>query len=526
MKKLLLITFIFSISIFSQNLNSIADIEEFGLSSTTIRQEPFSILDSSTWTQTSTAPNPFGRVSFGVINDYLYIFNGQGATTLAMAYHIPTGTWVSSTPSIDDGYNSSYCVANGALYKLSGTGSTTFEKFVPDNAPLGTWTALTSGPSNIFNSQSCMAYGNNGYIYVSSGDYSTPANSAFARYNIQTNTWESLTGSPAVKRYGGMVELNGKIYLIGGTIPTGDNPTLNFEYNLTTNLWSAIAPFPISDINFTKWNVSTDGRYIWVVTGGGGYSGYTYMDKIYYYDPLDNTWHYESTAPVQRGLAVGLFLTGHGKLFYGSGNMNNVGTNFQTDAYIGTGGVYVPVELLSFSANVDGNIVKLNWSTATETNNNYFSIERSTDKIHYTVVGTVKGNGTTTEKNHYTFADKINPDLKYFYRLNQYDLDGESHYSNAIEISGTTVNGYSLSQNFPNPFNPSTTIKYQLAEKNIVELKVFNYLGEEVTTLVNAFQEEGNYEIKFNSKNLSSGLYFYTLSAGGYSETKKMILIK
>ncbi len=83
-----------------------------------------------------------------------------------------------------------------------------------------------------------------------------------------------------------------------------------------------------------------------------------------------------------------------------------------------------------------------------------------------------------------------------------------------------------LSQNYPNPFNPSTLINYQLPMNNLVTLKVFDIVGREVATLVNERQEAGMYQTAFNAQGLSSGLYFYQLRAGNYSEVKKMILMK
>ena len=85
---------------------------------------------------------------------------------------------------------------------------------------------------------------------------------------------------------------------------------------------------------------------------------------------------------------------------------------------------------------------------------------------------------------------------------------------------------YSLYQNFPNPFNPSTTIKYSIPNEGRVSLIVFNLLGEEVTTLVNEEQSAGNYKVEFNISSLPSGVYFYQLKAGDYTNTKKMILLR
>ena len=87
-------------------------------------------------------------------------------------------------------------------------------------------------------------------------------------------------------------------------------------------------------------------------------------------------------------------------------------------------------------------------------------------------------------------------------------------------------NDFSLSQNFPNPFNPTTLISYKLKETSRVQLKVFNILGNEVETLVNEQKPAGNYEITWNALNLPSGVYFYRLQAGSFIDTKKMVLLK
>ncbi len=88
------------------------------------------------------------------------------------------------------------------------------------------------------------------------------------------------------------------------------------------------------------------------------------------------------------------------------------------------------------------------------------------------------------------------------------------------------VNNFSLEQNYPNPFNPSTNIQYAISNRQFVQLKVYDVLGNEVATLVNEFKPAGSYEENFNAAKLSSGVYFYKLIAGSFIETKKMILIK
>jgi len=90
---------------------------------------------------------------------------------------------------------------------------------------------------------------------------------------------------------------------------------------------------------------------------------------------------------------------------------------------------------------------------------------------------------------------------------------------------------FSLHHNYPNPFNPSTTIEFRIADFRLVNLKIYDVLGNEVATLVDEYKPAGSYEVEFNShsgegRNLTSGVYFYRLQAGEFIETKKMILIK
>lgn len=85
---------------------------------------------------------------------------------------------------------------------------------------------------------------------------------------------------------------------------------------------------------------------------------------------------------------------------------------------------------------------------------------------------------------------------------------------------------FTLAQNYPNPFNPSTTIMYQIPMNGHVTMKVYDVLGREVRTLVNTIQRAGRYEVKMDGSGLASGVYFYTLTAAGYSATCKMIYMK
>jgi len=96
----------------------------------------------------------------------------------------------------------------------------------------------------------------------------------------------------------------------------------------------------------------------------------------------------------------------------------------------------------------------------------------------------------------------------------------------SVDEENNAFNNYNLVQNYPNPFNPTTMINYNVGEPGLVQLKVYNVLGVEVATLVNEQQYSGNYLIDFNALNLSSGVYFYSLTVNNFTQTRKMILEK
>ncbi len=119
-------------------------------------------------------------------------------------------------------------------------------------------------------------------------------------------------------------------------------------------------------------------------------------------------------------------------------------------------------------------------------------------------------------------ASSINSDFK----LNGFNVRCLNDNFTEVGENNTNPNTFSLAQNYPNPFNPITTIKYSIPSSNIVSLKIYDILGNEVTTLINTFQNAGTYETNFNASNLSSGTYFYKLKSGNFSETKKLLLLK
>lgn len=192
----------------------------------------------------------------------------------------------------------------------------------------------------------------------------------------------------------------------------------------------------------------------------------------------------------------------------------------------------IPVELTSFTASVAMNSVTLMWSTATETNNRGFEIERSqktkvNGQMNWEMIGFVNGKGTSTEINNYSFTDKDLAAGVYNYRLKQIDFDGTYKYyllNESIEVG--IPDEFTLSQNYPNPFNPSTTIEFSLPKDAKVKLVIYNSIGEEVATLVNNQLSAGYYKYNWNASDLTSGIYYYKLISDDGFLVKKMMLLK
>jgi photosystem II stability/assembly factor-like uncharacterized protein len=186
----------------------------------------------------------------------------------------------------------------------------------------------------------------------------------------------------------------------------------------------------------------------------------------------------------------------------------------------------LPVELTLFNGQRSGNNILLNWETATEVNNYGFEIERKTNNTSWRKIGFISGHGNSNSPKEYNFVDSDILNDKVLYRLKQIDFDGKYEYSKEIVFNIEAPKVFSLSQNFPNPFNPSTKIKYSISTTCFVKLKIYDVLGRELLAMVNAQQNPGSYEYIFNGSKYSSGIYFYELQAGDYLERKKLTLMK
>ena len=194
------------------------------------------------------------------------------------------------------------------------------------------------------------------------------------------------------------------------------------------------------------------------------------------------------------------------------------------------GDTQLPVELISFEGIITNDDVVLSWSTASERNNAGFEVQRAiqsgTSQGAFEAIGFVAGNGTSTDANYYTFTDDAFTTHSVFYRLKQLDFDGSFSYSDALEIFPKTPQKTILHTNYPNPFNPVTTIAFELPVEGDISLTVLDVTGRIVARLIDDALPAGRHEAFFDASELASGIYFYRLKTKQSTQTRAMLLSK
>ena len=452
------------------------------------------------------------------------------------------------------------------------------------------WAKLYKGPGISIDYGNCIAADDAGNSYVAgwSGGVNNLHDMTTIKYNPDGDTlW--------VRRYNGSADDNdyaywlaldpsGNVFVTGQSVETGsDNDITTIKYsNDGDMLW--IQHFNGSLNGYDAGQavaVDADGN-AYVTgnsTGSGGLNGIT----IKYSPSGDLLWSESFSGPGSGGdvlLTIALDDSANAYVsgFVSSGSASDIATvKYSTDGnlewsqlYNGSGNSYdgsyaiavdnnysvilaaystgsgtgydyttikysqpvVPVELTSFTASGLNGSVLLKWSTASETNNRGFGIERTEGgnnqvQVNWIPIGFVEGNGTTTGRHDYSFSDDGLTAGVYKYRLKQLDFDGSFEYSPEVSVeAGAVPAGFTLSQNYPNPFNPATSISYSIPKDGFVHLSVYNVLGQQVKELINENVIAGNHQVTFNAANLSSGVYYYRIEAGGNTVTRKMILLR
>ncbi|MFB6232130.1 MAG: T9SS type A sorting domain-containing protein [Salinibacter sp.] len=188
----------------------------------------------------------------------------------------------------------------------------------------------------------------------------------------------------------------------------------------------------------------------------------------------------------------------------------------------------LPVELSDFEATVDGERVRLTWTTASETNNVSFRVQRRVgdEGSTWTTVGSVEGAGTTTEARSYRFVDEELPYEadRLTYRLKQVDTDGSASYSKEVTVE-RSVKEVELLGTYPNPAQQRATVRYAVPERQDVKIYLYDILGRRVQTVVDG-EREGRHKRQLDVSRLASGVYFLRLQAEGQTRTQKLTVVR
>ncbi len=239
----------------------------------------------------------------------------------------------------------------------------------------------------------------------------------------------------------------------------------------------------------------------------------------------------QSPDQVDRALGAGVTVSSNDTVAFSFSSSNNIvdGNNFSRWQATANASQWVKLDLgISYSINQ----IVIRWGNKAYAKQ--YSVQASNNDSGWQVLTSVLGG--TGGTNYVETLSGLHGSGRYVYFLLQ--AQGNGAYSiSEISIYGTVFTGvesamselpttYSLSQNFPNPFNPSTTINFSLIKASDVKLTIFNVLGQKVATLVDNRMNAGAYSVQFNAKDLSSGVYFYRIEAGDFKSNKKMLLLK
>jgi len=379
-------------------------------------------------------------------------------------------------------------------------------------------------------------------LYVVGGGTAGTGSTTVYRYNIGTNVM-GTNGVPIPESKAGhsFTRCGNALYLIGGSTAVSTGGTTCYKYDPATGAWTSIAPIPaaISGHTAVNWGDSV----IFVISGGWS----TYNLTNYAYRPASNTWISTTALPSgmgRRSAACGLT---NGKIYLSCG----YNATFRNDLQIGTIGA--DASTITWAA---GPVVPfLGGKTGssrpggTAVNGKFYMITGEVTPapvLHDTIYvfdgatntwSNIKGGrGGQTASNYWSaISYKVlsSGNIKIF--IPGGSVTGGIGQLCCLQVPGCAITGitepsvpqdYQLSQNYPNPFNPTTKISFSIPKAGLVTLKIYNIIGQEVSTLVNEVKSAGNYNVDFNGANLSSGVYFYAIKAGDFTSVKKMTLIK
>lgn len=286
---------------------------------------------------------------------------------------------------------------------------------------------------------------------------------------------------------------------------------------------------PLNDNGFSVINTATEGY--WTIQSGDGLSGGIYSLNL---TPagFSNVTDMTTLRILKRTISGSWTLNGD----HTAGTSTIVKrTNMSGFSEFGIGGGNdnpLPVTLLNFNISNKGFINILKWTTSNEIQNFGWELERKLNNSEdgnlneWIKIAFINGANNSNSTKSYLFEDRVNINGNYEYRLKQIDLDGTSRYSDTKTINVYEKIDELKLDNYPNPFNPETKIKFEIPKQSRITLTLYNSIGIEMEKLIEEYFNAGSFDYIFNGRKYSSGVYFLKLSSENNFLIKKIILVK
>lgn len=387
------------------------------------------------------------------------------------AYNPATNTWTQKTDF--GGAARHYAVGfelNGMGYIGTGYGTTDYKDFWQYNPSTNTWTqkANLGGSAR----STAVGFSVNGKGYIGTG-YGALASSDFWEYDPSANTWTQKAAFGGGGRSSGIgFGLCGKGYLGMGMSSSGTDKKDLWEYDPVSNAWTQKAdcggPARENAVAFS------DGTYGYIGTG------YYFQTITYQIFETDDFWQYTPDCTI------------------------------------------LPIELTSFTARQQGDVIKLQWTTESEINNNYFTVEKSQDGIHFETLCAVKGNGNSSAPINYETEDVHPFNGLNYYRLKQTDFDSSYTYSNVVSClsGGNGIKG--VISVTPNPVQSFAAITLDLTDDQEVSVQLLDTRGQSVFDKI-FFVEKGIQHLDINLSGLKEGIYILRVYCEHGSFSQKLL---
>ena len=518
------------------------------------------------WTTKTGMPTARMWLSTSVVNGKIYAIGGEqfihgGVLSAVEEYDPVTDTWTTKTDMPTARYGLSTSVVNGKIYAIGGSNSgslSTVEEYNPSN---DTWTTKTNMPTARKWLSSSMV---NDIIFAIGGLSSGGSTyGTVEAYNPVTDTWTTRTEMPTRRFLLSTSMVGGKIYAIGG-IPSPNAATISTveEYNPHNDLIGLV-----ENVNVGRSYAIPGVDNVLITTKLNNPIGITLFAEIQAPDqtPVDSVELFDDGLHNDGGAGDSLFANSwlvppveesnyYIDLQVTRVDSDTVVNHLNNMALFTTIGPVVVEDYDITSTDTVPNPgdqirfkLKLLNDGLTATAINIMAMISTTDSCiseisnNSTDFGDIPAGGSVIPASVFqSYVVEINPncpgDTDVWFNVDIYS-DGNFFWSDsfAFHIYNVTAildeqnslpDKYALHQNYPNPFNPNTKILYSVPEESLINIKIYNTLGEEVAVLVNENKAAGNYEVEFDAANLPSGIYFYKLQAGEYINTKKMILLK